>query len=196
MLVFDTRLRITETGLGVVEYNGYKYKVCKADVADIKDFYVFVPVKRNVSEGDCCEVKLCSLTNFTPEDSTQGTLALRIEVFDKIDSEEYVPLDEFTVKVNGAVVRTERSTVRYIGPTRAPLLQATIRVFNENRKVFNILLVGYCSTVKLLDSIENEKYINCTGVIKLQHKNRRNKQKYQLNIRCFEYVKKGGDNNG
>lgn len=194
MLIFETRVKITETGLGTVEYNGYKYKVSKADIANISDFYVFTPIKKAVNVGDCFEVKSCSLTNYTPEGEVE-TLAIRIEQFDTINPESYEPLPEFRVKVNGSVMRTPRSVVRYIGPVKAPLLKATLRVFNENRKMFNILLVGYCSSVKTLESITNGSYIDCIAVLRNQSKSKKNKHLYQLNIESFEYVKKGETNN-
>ena len=190
MLIFETRCKVKKVGVNSVEYNGYGYKVVLVDIGNIQDFHAFIPVKRNVEVGDCLNISNCSLTNYKMEDGTE-TLAIRVEAFTKVDEQEFEPVEEFRVKVNGSVMRTERSQVKYIGPVKKPLLKATLRVFNENRKMFNILLVGYCKSVKILEEIENGRYIDCEAVLKTQSKNKKHKYAYQLNIENFKYIQKG-----
>jgi len=186
MLTFETKCEVTEVGLDVVEFNGYKYKVSKAKIAKIEDFYIFTRVKKSVQVGDCMNVSTCCLTDYR-KDGTD-TLALRIEEFEIVPKEQFEPLDKFSVRVNGCVLRTSKSVVRYVGPARTPLLKATIRIYNENRKVFTVLLVGYCSSVKVLDSIVNDSYVDVDATVRRQCEN---KGSYQLNIEDFKYVKKG-----
>ena len=186
MLTFATKCEVTEVGLGTIEFNGYKYKISKAAIANIEDFYIFTRIKKAVEVGDCLDVSVCCLTNYT--DGEKNTLALRIEEFEKVPTEEFEPLDRFRVRVNGCVLRTNKSVTRYVGPSRIPLLKATIRVYNENHKVFNILLVGYSGSVRILNDIVNDSYVDLDAVLRRQCENN---DSYQLNVEGYKYIKKG-----
>lgn len=186
MLTFETKCEVTEVGLDTIEFNGYKYKVSKAKIAKIEDFYIFTRLKKAVEVGDCLNVSVCCLTNYITGDAK--TLALRIEEFEVVPKEEFEPLEKFHVRVNGCVLRTNKSVVRYVGPSRIPLLKATIRVYNENRKVFTVLLEGYCGSVKVLDKIVNDSYVDLDATLRRQCEN---KNSYQLNVEDFKYIKKG-----
>lgn len=185
MLVFETKCKIVAVTEDIEDFNGYKYKVCKADIADTKEFPFLVPIKQDVQEGDCLEVQKCVLTHIGKDN-----LVIRADVFTKVDEESYTPLEEFYVGVNGKVFKTERSVTTKVGPARMPIIKATIVPYDEHNRSFKILLVGMCSSAALIENMISGSFINMRGVIKPMY---RNSDKYQINIRSFEYVKERGE---
>ena len=173
---------VTKTDIGTVDLNGFIYNVVEVDIAQLHEFKVFIPVFADVDVGTIFTSTTWAVTRYKTEDSE--TLALRIDNLDIVD--KYEPIEYLTAKVTGMFVNSDKCKLKYVGPTRRAFYRCTLKLKDEFKESFSILLCGFKDNALKLSTLTRMTIIQAEVCIR----DKRYEDGYELCINHFQELVK------
>lgn len=174
--------KVTKTNIGTVDLNGFIYNVVEIDVANLTGFKAFIPVFVAVDEGVAFSSEKWAVTRYKTE--TEETLALRIDSLDYM--ENYEPIEYLTAKVTGMFVNSDRCKLKYVGPTRRAFYRCTLKLNDEFKENFSVLLCGFKDNALRLSTLTRTTIIQAEVYIR----NKKFEDGYEFCIKTFNKLQK------
>lgn len=148
----ELKVRVSKVGLGIIDINDFKYNLIKVDTVRFKDFPVLVPVFDQVEEGDCLLLTRYKVTRM--ENSNDPVeLCIRIEAFEIVERVGFEMSEYLNVKVRGILTGSEKCYLKTVGPDKRAFFMCTIKLEDDFRETFGILLVAFNTNAKKLSTI-------------------------------------------
>ena len=152
MTNLELKLRVCETGLDVVDINGFKYNLIKVDTKVVKGFKVLIPIFDQVEVDDVIKTEKYQVTRLG-ENAEPIDLVIRIDKFEIIGTGDKDISEYLNVRVKGMITGSEKCYLKTVGPDRKAFYMCTIKLLDEYRETFGILLVAFNNSAKKLSTI-------------------------------------------
>lgn len=159
------RGKVVDESTGLKDINGFKYRVVRADIANIKNFICYIPIFIEVGEGDCFETEDWVLTRHD-EGYNPIELVARINTLTVIAADKYEPIENFRANVKGLFISSDKCRLTTVGPEKKPFIRATIMMKDEYGEQYTVLLTGFNNCATKLANVAKYKKLNAQVCIK------------------------------
>lgn len=160
---------ITDTYLGVIDINGYKYNTHKMRVNTLDDITMLMPIFDDVEVGDCFETTDWVLTCLAPCERPMEVV-VRVDKFTRCLSEGFVASDYVNSRVTGMLCSSSKCMLKEIGVDRTPFYNATLKVRNPFKESFDMYVLAFAKQAKLLSTIPSGTVIEVVVSAKRRRK--------------------------
>jgi hypothetical protein len=164
------KAKITDTYLGVVDINGYKYNKHKMQVKQLDDIDVLIPVFEDVYSGDCIATEKWVLTCLSPK-TKPIEIIVRIDAFERVSPEDFEISEYLNSKITGLLCNSSNCVLKTVGVDKKAFYNCTLKVKNSFNESFDLYILGFSKNAKMLSTIKGGSVIECIVTAKRSQKN-------------------------